>query len=210
MKLLFDCNAFDFFYARGLYPFEELIANGYSLYTTPEIRKEIINSSKPQNIKNIYLELENTQKIKIHRIFGYVTYKDIQDNIELDHIGGFSTYEDNETSGSMLTYQSLIRDSGKPSKKGQKQELPEAYLNKKSSNTKKINDRLLASLSTYFPVLTCDESDALGKARKDGYKIIYLGKVSPTDIKEGFDNYNGTLSEYISDCLSALKKNADI
>jgi len=185
---------FDFFYYRNQSPFEELVSNGYCLYTIPQIRDEILSGNTPQQIKDIYRELENSKIIKIYYFFGFSDYENTQENQNL-HRAGFSTYQSSEEIlGGFLTYKHFIKDAN-----------DEDYLLKPSSETKKINDRLLAGISTSFPTLTCDKRDALGKAKKDGHQVVYLGEVKP-GTKVGFDAYDGSISQYITHCLSEIKR----
>lgn len=204
MKAFFDSNAFDFFYNRRMDPYNDLIAAGFRLCVTPGVRSEILEKSKPEEIKKIYIDLEKQEKIKSCPMFGMITYQNIQENNIPIGITGYSSYEDYDSKmGSCLTFEKMLLD------KNPKKEEREAYLNKSSQKPKKLVDRILSSHSIHSIILSCDTDDALGVAYDYGYKIVFLGNANPLQPRPinrpCFDDYDGDLINYVGEQLEAQR-----
>lgn len=218
MKIFFDCNAFDYFYNRNLSPYYELINEGFTLWVTPSVREEIVEKNKPQEIKEIYLNLERLGLIRLHRVFGFVSYQQIQQNDIPRDVIGFTDYESfNSTHGRCLTYETMLVDgSGQKEKRDMagniiRQETKgEAFLNKRAKKQKRNNDRILSIYTVQSIVLTCDKGDALNRAYDIGYNVVFLGGANPQQSapvnRPSFDDYQGTIIEYIFDRLEDQRK----
>lgn len=194
-RIFFDCNAFDYFYHRGIDPFKSLSKDKYVFVIIPQIKKEILEGNTPVAIKQWVQSLLDDGTLHEHKRFGFATY----DNPNPEGVIGFSsyaTYEQDE--GSMLSYEQITKDGeGK------------AYLAKTPKKVKKQNDRLLATHAVHSIVLTCDLGDALGKAWTDGLQIVHLGKADPKEQPCVFDFFDGDLDAYIIHALSLqVKKSA--
>lgn len=184
IKLFFDGCVFNYFYNRSINPFEILSSQKFQFLITAQIHEEIMSSGTPLHIQQWVEDLLSKGIIAIHAYFGFATYQ----NLSPRGVAGLISYNDYYTvEGSWITYDKMTRDGA-----------GESYLNKPSSVTKKNNDRLLATHAVHNVVLTCDTKDALGQAYKDEMNVVFLGKVAfrPQNAC-GFDNFDGTLEEYI-------------
>ncbi|MCD6035702.1 MAG: hypothetical protein K0R63_1443 [Rickettsiales bacterium] len=189
--ILFDNNTFDYFYNRGIDPFRDLPCNKYNFLITPEIEIEVFDPSTPNPIKTWVKQLLDSRVLSVRERFGFCTY----DNLNPEGITGFATYNNYDLNhASISTYSEIMHDGG-----------GNVYLNKEYKNSRKMHDALLASHSVYSIVLTCDQKDALKKAKDDGYQIVYLGHINPSEESSGFDCFSGTLEAYILNSLMHKK-----